>query len=211
MAKANANAIKDKTDRKFMDAWRALEQTLKNDGLTVQQFEQDLESRSRPDDASRLRICRQIRNFIVHDGAGFVFASDEMAGFVEAIDYEVQRAHGIVKDYMVSTARYGALKPDDLITAAGTLVLAKKHGDILVLSDANMLLGVFGPRAMSMALADGAARDKIQYVIDRGGLDTPKSILPWDHPSDKAPGLKSVVTDQKGRCIGVLNPERSWS
>lgn len=205
---------KKDADAAFLDAWRRMEQALKDEGpVMVAQLESNLKSQSRPDDASRLCMCRQVRNFMVHDGPGFVHASEEMTAFVEAMTYEIERVHGTVKDRMVTAARYGALDVEAPICNAGAMILAKKHGDILVLDKDKVLLGIMGPRAMAMALSDGAAADAIRYLADRGALDAPACAVPYDMPMTKAPGpgTKAVVTDAKGRCAGVLNPEGAWA
>lgn len=198
-------------NKKFLDLWREMETALNEEGpCTVLDLEHNLDARSRSADVSKLRICRQIRNFLVHDGHDIVAATQAMCDFITAMTYEIRRARGTAKNHMMTAAKYGALGPEDSVAAAGAMMLSKKRDGILILDGSKRLLGVFGTRAMAMSLADGYCKDKIQAVIDRNGLDRDiQSVLDTD-PAKSVPDCRAVVTDAKGRCVGVVNPEGRW-
>lgn len=201
----------EKTDKTFLDAWRDLESALQEEGpCRVMDLEENLMKQNRSLDASKLRTCRQIRNFLVHDGPGFVTATDAMTEFLRGILYEVLRVNGTVKDFMVSAAKYGACSEETLICRAGEIVASKKNGDLLVLDSDKKLAGVFGPMAMAKALAGGYDSDPLSDLIRLGALDKVVT-MPADMPAGQAPEHKCAVVDAKGRCIGVMHPERSWS
>lgn len=201
----------EKEDKAFLDAWRELESILQDEGpCRVMDLEENLVQQNRSLDASKLRTCRQIRNFLIHDGPGFVSATGAMTAFVESMIYEILRVNGTVKDLMVSAAKYGACCDSEDICRAGSIIAAKKNGDLLVLDSGKNLMGIFGPRAMAMALAGGYGADRLAGLIAMGALDRAVTI-PADMPAKQAPEHKCAVVDAKGRCVGVLHPERSWS
>ena len=199
-------------DEKFLDAWRNLEATLREvSSLGVQDIESRLTSQCRENDANRLRICRQVRNFLVHDGQGFVAATPAMAAFLDAVADECRRAKGTVKDHMVTAARYGCAKPDDLICDAASTMLSKKRQDVLVIAPDGAFLGLLDGKAMATALKEGAGADRISWLYARKALDATPDTVAAALPSADAPERKCVVLDGKGRCIGVWNPEGAWS
>ena len=199
-----------KNDALVLDAWRALETACKEEGpLMVADLERNLESQSRPDDASMLRMCRVLRNFMVHDGCGFAEPTKAMTEFVEAMEREVRRAKGTVSDHMMTPARYGFVGLLDRISAAGKTVSSKKHGDALVLDNNRAPIGILGARAMADALYDTGIM-VVQDMADRRLLD-PVPVVKYDDPARTAPATKCAVVDAKGKCIGIWNPDRGWS
>ena len=208
MAKKPNNAPHD---ARFLELWRDLENTLREDGpCTVQDLERSLESQSHADDASRLRICRQIRNYLTHDGPGLVEATDAMCAFVGIMIHEVQRARGTVADHKMTPAKYGYLTPDDGIDAAGRQMSAKKRLDALVLDSSKKPLGIFGPRAMAAAIDGWHKLNSIRDAFEQNLLDPVPTVFSSD-PSKTAPEHKCAVIDAKGVCVGVWHPDRGWS
>ena len=58
----------EKEDKAFLDAWRELESILQDEGpCRVMDLEENLVRQNRSLDASKLRTCRQIRNFLIQD------------------------------------------------------------------------------------------------------------------------------------------------
>lgn len=208
MPKDRARQISDK---EYLDAWRDLELALKEEGqITAQDLEGNLQARSRTADTDRLRICRQVRNFIMHGGAGFVTGTDAMRDFLRGLEHEIRRVRGVVKDHMVTSAKYGCVGPNELVCKAASLALTRKHGDVLVIDGDKNLIGVFGPEAMAKALAEGACADRISFPAVMKLLDRDVQKVRYDDPSRDAPDKRCVVLDPKGRCVGVYNPEKGW-
>lgn len=207
-------ASKKKLEEKFLDAWRGLETALKDaDGPSAATLEDNLKARSREADADRLRACRQVRNYLVHSERGFLPVSDEMVRFLQDMAKEVRAARGTAKTEMVSAAKYGAVSPDDPVSKACAVMLSKKRDGVLVLNADKKLLGIFDYRAMAPALADTSQDARallVGYFAKNGGLYTDIAETAADTPVIDAPGCRAAVLDPKGRCIGVLNPERPW-
>lgn len=200
-----------KDDTKFLDAWRALETACKDEGpLMVADLERNLESQSRPDDASMLRMCRMLRNFMVHDGCGFAEPTKAMTDFLVALESEVCRAKGTVSDHKMTPARYGYLVPDDPISAAGKQILSKKRTDALVLDASKKPVGIFGARAMAASLDAFHGLKSVRDAIDQCLLDPVPTVFASE-PSKSAPDHKCAVIDAKGVCTGIWNADRGWS
>ncbi len=200
-----------KNDALFLDAWRNLETACKDEGpLMVADLERNLESQSRPDDASMLRMCRMLRNFMVHDGCGFAEPTSAMTAFLVALEAEVRRAKGTVSGHLVTPARYGYLTPSDTVSAAGRIVMSKKRQDALVLDGDKKPLGIFGARAMAAALESRNPDMTVQDVIDKKLLD-PVPVIKADDPARTAPAHKCAAVDAKGKCTGIWNADRGWS
>lgn len=198
-------------NKRFLDLWRELEAALKEEGpITVQDLERNLDARSRQDDVSKLRMCRQVRNYLTHDGPGLVAATEAMCGFVSAMAYEVRRARGTVKDHMLSAARYGTAGLDDTVKDAASRMVSKGRPDVLVLDSDKKLAGVLTARGLAAALSESAGAKKIKYLADRYCLDGVGTVMS-DTPPKSAPETKCAVLDKNGRCVGVWNPDRGWS
>lgn len=205
------NEKQSKLEKQFLEKYRDLENALRDEGnLSVADIERNLEAQSRQRESSMLRMCRVTRNFLVHDGPGFASVTPAMASFLDDIAYEVRTAKGTAKDRMETLARYGAVKKSDTVRDAGALVLAKKHGDLLVLDEDGSMLGLFDARAMAGALSDGKPSDIIGKIAARGGLRDKLPTVPVDTPVKELPGHRAVVVDRNGKPKGVVDAGKPW-
>lgn len=206
-----AYKAQSKKDKEFLELWRDLENACKDEGpLTVLELEKNLDARSRTTDVAMLRMCRVTRNFMVHDGCGFIEPTPAMCLFLQNIVYEVKRVRGTVSDHMLTPARYGCVKPDTAVAEAARVMLSKKRRDVLVIGQDKSFLGVLGPRAMAAALAGGEYDAPVQYLADSRLLD-PATIVSSDCPAKSAPAHKCVVIDRKEKCAGVWDENGGWS
>lgn len=206
-------ANKSKTDggdQAFLDAWRDLEQMLRDENKTVQAIETNLAAMSREGDASKLRICRQVRNFLTHDGPGFVAASPAMTEFIEDLIMEIRRAKGTARTVMTSAAKYGCVSADEPVDAAARVLLSKRRDAILVLDYNRTLMGAFDARSLAYAVTEGTASGPVRVLADRYSLDSRLPTVRDDTPVDSLPATRCAVIDAKGKCVGVVNPERAW-
>lgn len=204
---------KQKTaNTEFLDTWRELEVALRDNGpCTVQDLENNLAAQGRDADASKLRISRQTRNFLIHDGQGFIAAAPAMTDFLSGLIYEVKCHRGTVKDAMLSIARYGTAATDARIMDAAKTMLAKKRQDLVVTDGAGAFAGIFGAKAMALALFHGACTDSILFLADKNALDMSVTAICDTTPVQDAPKTKCVVVNARGKCVGVLNPGTGWT
>ena len=82
---------------KFLDAFRALDSELKDQGTTVLDYENSLTDTS---DREKLKVCRIMRNYMAHNDTTFLTASNEQIKFLEAETEEVLKRAHLVKDEM---------------------------------------------------------------------------------------------------------------
>ncbi len=195
---------------KFLEAWRSLELLLRDDNKTVQDYENTLSYQNRDTDASRLRICRQIRNFLVHDGTGFVAAAAEMTRFVEDLATELQRAKGTARTTMMSVAKYGYVTPGETTAAAARVLLNKHRDSVLVLDTDKKLLGAINIMSLATAISENTSAGMVRTLVDRYNLDTQLPVVHDDTPVANIPDTRCVVQNSKGQCIGVVNAGKAW-
>lgn len=190
---------------KFLDAWRTLEQACTEEkNMTVQQFEQELETAGRQAEASRLRICRQVRNFLVHDSQDFVTPTNAMCAFTAEMAKAARLANGTARDVMTSAAAYGQATMGDDMTKVAMLLLSKKRGDVIIKDRDGSFAGMAGARTFASALAE----KKIKAIVP-AILDQPPCTVDASAPVSTLPEGRAAVMDGK-KCIGIINPRKGW-
>lgn len=194
-----------KTEQAFLDAYRSLEDACREHAsCQVIDFERRMEDDSRQGDASKLRMCRTTRNFLVHDGPGFASVTTAMTKFVAEITKEVRLSGGTAKDVMVTAARYGVVQ---LNTTAADAAKAVKRSDVLIVNENGELVGVLDGRGFAKALAGKGPKTKLSELCAAFGM--PKKI-DIATPVRELPGHKCAVI-KNGKLAGVINSEKAWS
>ena len=95
---------------KFLDAFRALDSELKDQGSTVLEFENSLKDGSA--DKEKLKVCRIMRNYMAHNDTTFLTASNDQIKFLDSLTAEVLKKAHLVKDEM---KRVKSIKPTEPI------------------------------------------------------------------------------------------------
>ena len=98
---------------KFLEKYKELEGILRNsDSISILQYEETLS----PTDMEKLRICRQIRNYVQHhdDGYTFLSATETMCDFLDYLIQSENAKRGIVKDKLY---RLAPLSYDDTLAS----------------------------------------------------------------------------------------------
>ena len=70
-------------NEKFLDAFRALDTELKDQGSTVLEYENSLKDGSI--EKEKLKVCRIMRNYMAHNDTTFLTASNEQIKFLQKI------------------------------------------------------------------------------------------------------------------------------
>ena len=102
-------------NEKFLDAFRALDAELKDQGTTVLDYENSLTDSS---DKEKLKVCRIMRNYMSHNDTVFLSASNEQIKFLEAETEEVLKRAHLVKDEMKRVKTLKATTPIKDVIAA---------------------------------------------------------------------------------------------
>lgn len=194
-----------KPEQAFLDAYRSLEDACKEHmSCQVIDVERRFEDDSRQSDASRLRMCRTTRNFLVHDGPGFTSVTPAMTKFIIETVKEVRVAGGTAKDVMVTAARYGVVALD---STAADAARAVKRSDVLIVDANGALVGVLDGRGFAKALAGKGSKTKLPELCAAFGM--PK-IVDIATPVRDLPAHKCAVI-KNGKLAGVINTEKAWS
>ena len=103
-------------NEKFLDAFRALDSELKDQGSTVLEYENSLKDGSV--EKEKLKVCRIMRNYMSHNDTTFLTASNEQIKFLDNMTEEVLKRAHLVKDEMKRVKTLKATAPiKDIITA----------------------------------------------------------------------------------------------
>lgn len=101
---------------KFLDAFRALDSELKDQGSTVLEYENSLKDGSV--EKEKLKVCRIMRNYMSHNDTTFLTASTEQIKFLDAQTEDVLKRAHLVKDEMKRVKPLKATAPIKDIIAA---------------------------------------------------------------------------------------------
>lgn len=116
----------------FMSQYKAYESLLRERGIDPKEYEENMDAKT----AGRLRICRQLRNYISHnDDPGFVVVSDKQTAFLKSCVNAITASCDIVKKHM-RTLKAGACTEGERCTdvlgkfrKCGTYALVILHTD----------------------------------------------------------------------------------
>ena len=84
-------------NEKFLEAFREVENELKQEGLNYKDYEDSLESGITQD---RVKICRVMRNYMAHTDTLFIEATNEQVKFLNNLADAIKRKAHLVKDEM---------------------------------------------------------------------------------------------------------------
>lgn len=207
-------ATKDTAKRNndaFLALWADLEQVVRRRPQeTVPDLEAALQGSGYNLEADKLRICRQTRNFLVHGNKAFITASDPMLDFLAALIDQLKRVDGIVKDHMVTPAKFGAVIDNVPVEKAAAMLQAKKSDELLILDQNKMFTDcVFGKQAMAAAITKGLTGASVHALLPHLSKVN-FHFVGQDAALCDAPACRCIVVDKNGRCVGVLNPDKEW-
>ena len=138
---------------KYMDMYRRFESALKKSGFTsVKAYEESI-----TDDQfkqEQIRICRLIRNYIEHESADFVEASDNMIVFLENETVKLDEAETPVKKKMISV-KY-AIRDTDLIVVAADFMMKRRAAIVPIFDQTDYAVGAIGLSSIVKCVAEGS-------------------------------------------------------
>lgn len=96
---------------RFLSLYREYETLLRDDGKDYKELEESADDLLQ----NRLRINRQLRNYLTHNhDAGFLEISDKQIAFMEKLIFEQKNSMDILKKHMKSAKVAGCLRTDTL-------------------------------------------------------------------------------------------------
>jgi hypothetical protein len=128
----------------FLKAYKDFENAIRTSGYeSVLAYESELEmkekkSGKKDENLTKIRLCRQCRNFLSHESLNFFEASKEMTTFIGELASKLDSAYLPVKKYIMKTL----ITEDSKLQDAVAMLVKKKDGkDAPVLSKKGELVG----------------------------------------------------------------------
>ena len=192
----------------FLEEYTKIETLLKKSDKcpdTVLEFENTLE----PDDAEKLRLCRQIRNYCRHheDYKKFIVVADNMTAFVKNIQYKIEKDFEQVKS---KTKRQPALSPNDTVQDAMVMLDKSKTGVVPVIDNKDgTVIGILTIRAILEILVNEVRKtSKIKNIIGSTAWNAVQdyTVLTTTDPLPDEKNLDGIilVVDPKGKYRGIM-------
>lgn len=191
---------------RFLSLYREYETLLRDDGKDYKELEESADDLLQ----NRLRINRQLRNYLTHNhDAGFLEISDKQIAFMEKLIFEQKSSMDILKKHMKSAKVAGCLCTDmldDVLTKMMKLKVTR-----LPVYDENCVLGLVSwidvLKAYRAEKRPKTAKLSVVKKLDKKVIcmtpDTLMSdILMTVSPSDMVCCTDSG--DKKGKFLGVF-------
>jgi predicted transcriptional regulator len=139
-------------NEKYMNLYRRFEAVLKKSGFaSVKDYEISLENDHTKQE--QVRICRLIRNYIEHESATFVEASDNMMAFIEKEVVAFDESEMPVKKKMIPV-KY-AIRDTDLLVVAADFMTKRNQSIIPVFNKDDFAIGTLSYEDIVRLLAAG--------------------------------------------------------
>lgn len=154
----------------FLDNYRLLEGILreKKNGQTIKEYEDELVEKNKDEYASKLRLCRTIRNYISHekDGSQFVAIAPKMNEFIRTIIEDLDDEQMQVGKKMISITK--CLIEDDLVSNACDMLKKKKIDSIPFFDKNGNFVGVFSNKSLQNAIILGkiSKATKLKNILE---------------------------------------------
>lgn len=198
---------------KFIESYKELESIVRNRYESVRVYEDTLPE----DDSKKLQICRIVRNYIQHnaDYETFISISNGMQSFLDDLIYKFHCENGLLKDHMLSVAKFGCLfNESDLVLDAASLLDKKNRQFCIILNKKGEISGLLTREIISTAFGCKilTASTKISKLVDLLKKDYIVKFLPVSSPMDfvnkeveQTPTSIIVATNKLGGIVGFYN------
>lgn len=191
---------------KFMDIYRRFEAAIKASGkyATVKEYEDSFINDTVKQ--GQIRICRMIRNYIEHENASFVEASDAMIAFLEKETCELDENELPVKKKMLSVRN--AIRETDLIIIASDFMTKKKQHIIPVFNKDDFATGVISYEAIvkMVAAGDFTKAKKVSLISEQHKFGFFKETEPMKNVRPLLEGHKKVylILNDSKKVVGWI-------
>lgn len=190
-------------NEKFLQAYKSLEGAVKTVGFdTVLSYEQHLESKNSNDEnLSKIKFCRQCRNFISHEADEFFEASKEMIEFVSNLASKLDASKTPIKKHMVKQKITDDMKLQEALT-----ILAKRGGKTAPVFDKKgELVGFLNDRLVCLFLSKNnvTSTTKVKVAMSTKGFSKMFRNIVDNTTMDKIQDcLDYLVKNTKGDIVG---------
>lgn len=142
----------------FLEKYKELEELLREEDTTVLIYEETLES---ADDKDKLRISRQMRNYIQHHSDKFLSPTKEMVAFISSLVEKEKAKKEKVKDRL---KRLKAIKDTDKLEDACKWMSRNKKNYAPIIDKNGLYLGVLTTSNLITALTRLSLKKKVAEV-----------------------------------------------
>ena len=180
-------------NEKFLEAYKRLENELRDEGISVLDYENSLEDKVVQE---QLKLCRICRNYMAHNDMKFIIATKNMISFLEKLAAKIRLQSQLVKNEMKKTKpAYIGTPIKNILTQcskAPVPIVDKKTGVFLFLADCEYLVTLLAKKETKIK-----ERRRVSYNF----VNSMAKI------SDLLENCVYVVTDNgksDGKYIGIL-------
>ena len=186
-------------NQKFLDLYKELEDLLRkqNNKQTILQYEEILQK----NDADKLRICRQMRNYIQHheDGNRFLVCSEEMCKFIQEL---INNEKGTKE---IRIRRLEPLHNYDRIGDVKTFFSKTNKMWMPIVDENNNYLGTLDILQLIHIYSNQSPNKKLSSIMNDDDYD--KTSIPVLNNKEDVlnfEGTEAVVIGKNGKYIGIL-------
>lgn len=193
----------------FIEAYCNFETVLKKQNMTPKDYE-DSFADTNPEKASKMRLCRTIRNYITHENSMFVTASQPMIDFLTQETAILDTAATPAKKKMVNLT--DSVHDTDLITSALSFMLRKKLTKVPVFNEENYAIGTFsftdlatlvsaGNFTKAKKVSSASSTVKFNFISESAPMSEVRPMV------DNKPDEIFLVISTKSKVLGWISKE----
>lgn len=212
-----------KTHDRFIETYKTIESTIREvyDNIPEASFKWYEDQQTDVEYANKLRLCRNIRNFIQHNKGyeTFIEIAPEMQFFLEKVLLDLKLKKGIAWEITTTAGRCFLPKETDYIYNVAEGMAKRGLETSLVLTEEETYAGLLTGKSLSLAVISGKQLKKTRIKALDGLIFKPKNRVAFikkDTEKERAAQYFKngcefvVVTDngtQTGKVLGLVkNP-----
>lgn len=182
----------------FLEAYRTYETLLRNRGIEYRQVEEASDEET----MNRMRIIRQIRNYVTHtNDPGFLTVTPVMMKWLNHKILEERLKLDLVKDHLW-TMRQGALKENESLKTALDRMLKREETELPVMDETGKIL--LGAASFDHLVKIFLKHPEGMLTKKEYGVWEPAGEIPWDTAASDVNVQISLICMENGKPIGVV-------
>ena len=182
--------------QRFVLLYKMLESKLKEYGKgAVYEYETSLPEA----DADRLRICRQIRNYIQHheDGETFLACTNEMCDFLDRLMQECNQEHSSrIKELR-------AVSIGEKLSDIEKIFLKSKRAWLPIVDSRMYFLGTLDLSSLIFMQARNSPTATLEKALESVSLETKTAVIKMEDVMDTNI-TSAIVVDDAGHYMGII-------
>lgn len=166
-------------------------------------------------DSSKMQICRILRNHLAHNNdKDFISVTPGMMQFIDDQIFKIKSASGLLKDFMITSAKYCFVDENTPVVDAALVMTKKKRKCSVVLNkkgepigviSTDVISGLVGEGLVTKTLKVGKILNKLETdrkFYDGFTKDTPMSSV--ENEIEKSNAI-IIVKGTGNKIIGIYN------